>query len=304
MRFMKNRIAKVLSVATSFLVTMAVTAKPSAAPSTMKLSICRVARPGRWITSTPRKPSTMARRAESSPRAGRGPPERDPGRRRELEREDGGERQERDAERPGVSRREVHDVARRCRSRRFGARSGRRSASHGDASRIATPAALRNDRVSATEKVPASRGRRRPSPRRRGARPSSRGRRRGFFDGSRSLSSESRDGELRPRPWDRLHAAGSRLMFGRTRTRFAAPWSSASCGKVDPVFRVKRCAAQEKHRMDPKVESHFWVRCASCGPGFPRRCAAQEKHRMDPKSESTFGSDARIVRKRGPGFPH
>ena len=46
-------------------------------------------------------------------------------------------------------------------------------------------------------------------------------------------------------------------MFGRTRTRFAAPWSSASCGKVDPVFRVKRCAAQEKHRMDPKVESTF-----------------------------------------------
>ena len=37
---------------------------------------------------------------------------------------------------------------------------------------------------------------------------------------------------------------------------------AASCGKVDPVFRVERCAAQEKHRMDPKSGVHFWVRCA------------------------------------------
>jgi pimeloyl-ACP methyl ester carboxylesterase len=49
------------------------------------------------------------------------------------------------------------------------------------------------------------------------------------------------------------------------------PDPCASCGpegprqrKVDPVFRVERCAVQEReHRMDPKSGDHFWVRCSS-----------------------------------------
>jgi hypothetical protein len=40
--------------------------------------------------------------------------------------------------------------------------------------------------------------------------------------------------------------------------------ASASCGKVDPHFRVERCADQgPKHRIGPKSGSHFWVRCYS-----------------------------------------
>ena len=51
---------------------------------------------------------------------------------------------------------------------------------------------------------------------------------------------------------------------------------SASCGKTDPVFRVKRCAAEVKeHRMGPKSGVHFWVRCSratvlsSCARAWP-----------------------------------
>ena len=39
--------------------------------------------------------------------------------------------------------------------------------------------------------------------------------------------------------------------------------TSASCGKVDPVFRSKRCAFQEwSIEWIPKVQIHFWVRCS------------------------------------------
>ena len=39
--------------------------------------------------------------------------------------------------------------------------------------------------------------------------------------------------------------------------------ASASCGQVDPVFRVKRCPlSAREHRMDPKSGFHFWVRCS------------------------------------------
>jgi hypothetical protein len=38
--------------------------------------------------------------------------------------------------------------------------------------------------------------------------------------------------------------------------------SSASCGKVDPVFRFRRCDHPEGSiGMDPKSAFHFWVRC-------------------------------------------
>ena len=112
MRFMKNRIAKVLSVATSFLVTMAVTAKPSAAPrhdEALDLQGGEAGPLDHEHTEEAQHDGGGARGVIASRRTRTA--RSDPGRRRELEREDGGERQERDAERPGVSRREVHEVA-------------------------------------------------------------------------------------------------------------------------------------------------------------------------------------------------
>ncbi|KLK94225.1 hypothetical protein AA309_04520 [Microvirga vignae] len=38
--------------------------------------------------------------------------------------------------------------------------------------------------------------------------------------------------------------------------------SGATCEKVDPVFRSKRCAILEnEHRIGHKSGFHFWVRC-------------------------------------------
>ena len=59
---MRRRIENVLSVRVSSFVATAVSAKPNAAPRTMKLAGCSVEMPGRRITSTPTKPTTMATR--------------------------------------------------------------------------------------------------------------------------------------------------------------------------------------------------------------------------------------------------
>ena len=110
---MRKRIENVLSVRVSSFVAMAVSAKPKAAPSTMKLAGCSVEMPGRRITSTPTKPTTMATRRLAvilSCRISDGE-EADPCRGGELEGEDGRERQQRNAERPSIGRGEVHDVA-------------------------------------------------------------------------------------------------------------------------------------------------------------------------------------------------
>ena len=45
--------------------------------------------------------------------------------------------------------------------------------------------------------------------------------------------------------------------------------ASASCGKVDPVFRAERCASEREHRMDPKSGFHFWVRYSNADPKPP-----------------------------------
>ena len=60
--------------------------------------------------------------------------------------------------------------------------------------------------------------------------------------------------------------------------------------------------------MDPKSGFHFWVRCAHRADKWTRFSALNDallkkEHRMDPKSGFHFGSDARIVRTSGPGFP-
>jgi hypothetical protein len=48
------------------------------------------------------------------------------------------------------------------------------------------------------------------------------------------------------------------------RTSFGQKQTSASCGKVDPVFRALRCALlRREHRIRPKSGAHFRVRCSS-----------------------------------------
>ncbi|KLK93988.1 hypothetical protein AA309_05845 [Microvirga vignae] len=53
---------------------------------------------------------------------------------------------------------------------------------------------------------------------------------------------------------------------------FDAHDASASYGKVDPVFRAKRCAPPEKEQRTQKCKSTFLVRCSSgAGAAWPAR---------------------------------
>ena len=70
-----------------------------------------------------------------------------------------------------------------------------------------------------------------------------------------------------------------RLMFGRTRTRFAAPWSSASCGKGTRFSALNDALLKRSIGWIPKWSPLLGpMSPASCGKGDPvfrtERCAA------------------------------
>jgi hypothetical protein len=78
----------------------------------------------------------------------------------------------------------------------------------------------------------------------------------------------------------------------------------ASCGKVDPVVRVKRCAAQEKeHRMHPKGGVHFWVRCSKAALGGAALLLASGPADAQGFLQAIFGPPQAPRSSRSDGFP-
>ena len=117
--------AKVLTRLVSCLVAISEIAKANAANSTSSAAGWKLARPGRTITSTPRKPSTMLpmrllRHAFAEHQRGQ---QRDPGRHGEFEREHRGERQQRHRQRPAELPDEMRGVARKMQPMCCGASS-------------------------------------------------------------------------------------------------------------------------------------------------------------------------------------
>jgi len=69
-------------------------------------------------------------------------------------------------------------------------------------------------------------------------------------DGSVEVNRGATIFELFPFAWNHLFFFGLPHFLTANRTHFAEKCSSASCGKVDPVFRAQRCASQGKeHRI-------------------------------------------------------